>query len=1456
MTNWSQHLIRRRAMVGLLAGVAALSPARAEFIGGAAPASFSVCEEATDAQARPRPECQASDIRFQYDGANPAASQFGFAVAVGKINGDDLADLVVGDPARNRVYIFLGRVSAQAGYSLDPNDIAARMVSADASADVILTRDPPFPGQVGSFGFSVAVSAERVMGTCAPGKGGSAVLIGAPGKPGTTGNAPGSAFHLKAGTFCQAASGPPTTVTADPIDLGGQLIQSPIAADDDEFGYSVAFGRVLTNGGTGPDVVVGARGAMAGAGTVTFFPVISGLVDETAANLVRIEGTGTEGLGESLAVGDLDGDFNAMTLPTGKFDDLAVGAVGASAGRVLAIQGPIAPTDGRDGDGILRESVDAQVHSIVGELPGDFFGFSVAISAQGDLAVGAVFADNDPPNSKQPTAGDAKTNVASGTRSNAGKVYVWKSSVIGRVGQEEPAKTADRVFVARRSGDQLGFSLAYGDFNGSGKDDLAMAARREDGSGLAVNSIDRGTVYVVYDASALTSPIDLNKCAVNSDCTGTSGVDVMVFGGDRESDQGDEMGFAIAAGNLNGDTSDDLFLSSVAHHRVFVATLEDTDADRASQGRNIRDADDDNDGSPDTVDCAPLNTAVKPGATEIVCNAIDENCNGMADDAPDADGDGFDVCNDNTPGDLDNKAADCADNDPTSFPGAPEVCDGNDNDCSGSVPAVELDSDNDKYVGCTPWVDTQHDQPAILGGGDCDRTDAATFPGAAPKNSTTACMRDRDGDDYGDALPPVGVTAGTDCDDASANGAVTFPGAAALEANPAACMKDADHDGYGDIAAPPGVTRGTDCADNDPFSHPGAPETCDGNDNDCSGLPLPEEIDTDGDRWVACSNWNDVQGDNLLVLGGGDCAPTDPTTFPGAAPKEVVPGACMRDADGDDFGDINAPPGGVAGTDCDDRPVAGANTFPGAAQIEGPLNCMKDADNDGYGDSASVLPVVPGSDCDDTKAGVFPGATEILDDGIDQDCNGADTVTCFVDVDGDGFGSGTMTPSTDGDCTDPGESPTGNDCNDASLTIFPGAVEIPNDGIDQDCNGADTISCFMDGDGDGAGGVAATIVLASDGHCDAAQHESATATDCADNDPATHPGAVEVCDGNDNDCSGTVPAAELDTDGDRYVACAPWLDTQGDQPMILGGGDCDPADIDTFPGASPKEVFPLACTRDRDHDDFGDIAPPPGVTRGTDCDDSSPTAAFTFPGAAQIEAPLNCMRDVDNDGYGDASAALPIVKGTDCDDLHAATHPGAVEICDGNDNDCSAGIPAAEKDADGDGWVVCLPWNDIQGDNPTIRGGGDCAPADPTAFPGAGFNEPFASACMQDKDGDGFGDITPPPGVSAGTDCDDDSPSAAVTFPGAAQIEAPLNCMKDADDDGWGDSNVSLPVVAGTDCGDSDPTIFPGAPDPVGDGIDQNCNGMDGAAHPLSKDRHRGRNSRVPGHPLGPQVRP
>ncbi len=85
-----------------------------------------------------------------------------------------------------------------------------------------------------------------------------------------------------------------------------------------------------------------------------------------------------------------------------------------------------------------------------------------------------------------------------------------------------------------------------------------------------------------------------------------------------------------------------------------------------------------------------------------------------------------------------------------------------------------------------------------------------------------------------------------------------------------------------------------------------------------------------------------------------------------------------------------------------------------------------DADNDGY--FANTEPL----DCNDNDSTIYPGAIEIVGDGIDQDCDGVDTIP--IDADFDGF-----FPDVD--------------CNDNDNAIYPGAPEIIGDSIDQDCDG-------------------------------------------------------------------------------------------------------------------------------------------------------------------------------------------------------------------------------------------------------------------------------------------------------------------------------------------------------------------------------------------------------------------
>lgn len=74
------------------------------------------------------------------------------------------------------------------------------------------------------------------------------------------------------------------------------------------------------------------------------------------------------------------------------------------------------------------------------------------------------------------------------------------------------------------------------------------------------------------------------------------------------------------------------------------------------------------------------------------------------------------------------------------------------------------------------------------------------------------------------------------------------------------------------------------------------------------------------------------------------------------------------------------------------------------------------------------------ADCNDHDATIHPGAIDIPEDGIDQDCSGSDAVN--FDRDADTYQR-------------PG------DCNDGDKAIHPGAVDLPDDEIDQNCDGRD-----------------------------------------------------------------------------------------------------------------------------------------------------------------------------------------------------------------------------------------------------------------------------------------------------------------------------------------------------------------------------------------------------------------
>jgi hypothetical protein len=92
-------------------------------------------------------------------------------------------------------------------------------------------------------------------------------------------------------------------------------------------------------------------------------------------------------------------------------------------------------------------------------------------------------------------------------------------------------------------------------------------------------------------------------------------------------------------------------------------------------------------------------------------------------------------------------------------------------------------------------------------------------------------------------------------------------------------------------------------------------------------------------------------------------------------------------------------------------------------------------DDDGDGHRA-------GPDCDDSNAGVHPGAVDIPENGVDEDCNGGDRDN--PDRDGDGY---------DRVGVPGGKAPY--DCDDTNRAINPGARDVPRNGVDENCDKVD-----------------------------------------------------------------------------------------------------------------------------------------------------------------------------------------------------------------------------------------------------------------------------------------------------------------------------------------------------------------------------------------------------------------
>ncbi len=382
--------------------------------------------------------------------------------------------------------------------------------------------------------------------------------------------------------------------------------------------------------------------------------------------------------------------------------------------------------------------------------------------------------------------------------------------------------------------------------------------------------------------------------------------------------------------------------------------------------------------------------------------------------------------------------------------------------------------------------------------------------------------------------------------------------------------------------------------------------------------------------------------------------------------------------------------GSPASRDCDDTDP---RTYPGADEVcedgidqncDGGDEPCPDAEQDWDQDGFDAIEY-GGADCNDQRSDVYPGAPEVPYDGIDQDCSGED----LVDVDGDGQAA-----------TEAG----GEDCNDAAATVYLGAAETPYDGVDQDCDGSDTV----DVDGDGVPGI------------------PAGGDDCDDEDAGVYPGAEELPEnGVDENCDGL---DDIDQDSDGHGAA----------------DDCDDSDPGVYPGAveTPCNELDEDCdgyVEDRDCD--GVDGPP----LGPDCDDTDPDISPLAPEVPCNGIDENCdgfAGDEDCDGVDGSNTG-----GADCDDLNAAVYPGAIEVLNNDrDDDCDGSVdePAHAGDASSGFWGpagshagAALAVGDLDGDGvPDLAIGapayaGEQEPATGAVFVVAGGRESLESELLE-----------------------------------------------------------------------------------------------------------------------------